>query len=81
MTFEQILTSIDTLSPLDQIRIVNAIWDKLPDDVGGILSNDESAILNERWQRYLHDPSSAKTEEEFRSLLAEKRANGLGRGV
>ena len=74
MTYEQILTGIDALSPFDQIRIVNAIWDKLPDDVGGILPNDESAILNERWQRYLDNPSSAMTEEEFRALLKEKRA-------
>ena len=74
MTFEQILTGIDALSPLDQIRLVNAIWDKLPDDVGGILPDGESAILNERWQRYLDNPSSAITEEEFRTMLEEKRA-------
>jgi putative addiction module component (TIGR02574 family) len=74
MTFEQILTGIDALSSFEQIRIVNAIWDKLPDDVGGILPDGESDILNDRWQRYLDNPSSAITEEEFRSQLKEKRA-------
>ena len=73
MTFEQIVSSINSLSPIDQVRIVNAIWDQLPDDVGGILPDGEAAILNQRWQKYLDDPSTAITEEEFRAELKEKR--------
>ena len=73
MTFEQIVSSINSLSPTDQVRIVNAIWDRLPDDVGGILPDEETAILKQRWQQYLDDPSSAITEEEFRTQLNERR--------
>ena len=73
MTFEQIVSSINSLSPTDQVRIVNAIWDQLPDDVGGILPEGEASISNQRWQQYLEDPSTAVTEEEFRAELNEKR--------
>jgi putative addiction module component (TIGR02574 family) len=73
MTFEQIVSSINSLSPADQVRIVNAIWDRLPDDVGGILPDEETAVLKQRWQQYLADPSSAVSEEEFRTELNERR--------
>ena len=74
MTFEQILSGINSLSPTEQVRVVNAIWDQLPLDVGGILPNNEAALLNQRWQHYLDDPSTAITEDQFRAMLKEKRA-------
>ena len=74
MTFEEILTGINSLSPTDQVRVLNAIWNQLPDDVGELLPKDEATILNQRWQRFLDDPSTAITEDEFRTLLREKRA-------
>ena len=73
MTFEQILSGINSLSPTEQVRVVSAIWDQLPADVGGILSNDEDELLNQRWQKYLDDPSTAITEGQFREMLKAKR--------
>ncbi len=73
MTFEQIVSSINSLSPGEQVRVVNAIWDQLPDDVGAILPDDVAAILNQRWQKHLDDPSTAIPEQEFRTMLEEKR--------
>ena len=73
MTFEQIVSSINSLSPSEQVRVVNAIWDQLPDDVGAILPSDEAAILNERWQKHIASPDDAISEQEFRAILKEKR--------
>ena len=73
MTVEQIISNINALTPSDQLRVVNAVWGLLPDDVAAILPDQEAEIHNQRWQDYLQDPSSAITEDEFRKTLSESR--------
>jgi len=69
MTIEQVLTDISALPPSDQLRIVQAIWDRLPEGVGTDLSAAQQAELDRRWADYKADPSTALTEDEFRARI------------
>ncbi len=69
MTVEQVINDISALPPNDQLRIVQAIWDRLPKDIGTGLSVAQQAELDRRWVEYKSDPSSALTEAEFRERI------------
>ena len=69
MTVEQVINEISALPPSDQIRVVQAIWDRLPKDAGTELSAAHQAELDRRWAEYKADPSSALTEKEFRERI------------
>ena len=69
MTLEQAINDISALPPTDQIRVVQAIWDRLPKDVGTELSATQRAELDRRWAEYKANPSTALTEDEFRERI------------
>jgi len=69
MTLEQVINDISALPPSDQLRVVQAIWDRLPKDVGTELSAAQQAELDRRWAEYKADPSTALTEDEFRERI------------
>lgn len=69
MTLEQVINDISALPPSDQLRVVQAIWDRLPKDVGTELSETQQAELDRRWAEYKADPSIALTEDEFRERI------------
>ena len=48
MTVEQVINDISALPPGDQLRVVQAIWDRLPKDVGTELSVAQQAELERR---------------------------------
>ncbi len=73
MTVDQAISDISRLPPLDQLRIVQAIWDKLPESVGTELSSRQRQELDRRWEEYKLDPSSALTEDEFREQMRVAR--------
>ena len=74
MTLEQAINDISALPPTDQIRVVQAIWDRLPKDVGTELSATQQAELDRRWGEYKANPSTAVTEDEFRERIRIARA-------
>ncbi len=49
MTVEQAINDISAMPPSDQLRVVQAIWDRLPDGVGTELSDLQRAELDRRW--------------------------------
>ena len=69
MTIEQVLNDIAALPPSDQLRVIQAIWDRLPEGVGTELSATQQAELDRRWADYKADPSTALTEDEFRARI------------
>ena len=69
MTIEQVLNDVSALPPSDQLRVVQAIWDRLPKEVGTELSATRQAELDRRWAEYKSDPSNALTEDEFRERI------------
>ena len=73
MTLEQVLNEISSLTPSEQLKIAQVIWDKLPNDLGTNLSTAQQAELDRRWADYKKDPSAAVTEEEFRERMRLER--------
>ena len=69
MTLEEVINDIAALSPSDQLRVVQAIWDGLSKDIGTELSSSQQAELDRRWAEYKSDPSTALTEDEFRERI------------
>jgi putative addiction module component (TIGR02574 family) len=69
MTLEQVLNEISSLTPSEQLKIAQLIWDKLPNDLGTDLSAAQQAELDRRWDEYKRDPSAALTEEEFKERI------------
>jgi putative addiction module component (TIGR02574 family) len=73
MTLEQVISEVSTLSPADQLRLVQEIWDRLPKDVGTQLTSAQQFELDRRWSEYKTHPSTALTEEDFRERVREAR--------
>ena len=69
MTVEQAIKDISALPLNDQLRVVQAIWDRLPEGVGTELTESQRAELDRRWAEYKADPSTALSEEEFRARI------------
>jgi putative addiction module component (TIGR02574 family) len=73
MTLEQVLNDISSLTPSEQLKIAQVIWDKLPNELGTDLSAAQKAELDRRWADYEKDPSTALTEEEFKDRMRVAR--------
>ena len=73
MTLEQVLNEISSLTPSEQLKIAQVIWDKLPNELGTDLSAAQKAELDRRWADYKKDPSTALTEEEFKDRMRVAR--------
>ncbi len=73
MSVEQTINAISALPITDQLRILHAIWDRLPADVATDLSDPQRRELDRRWASYQSDPSSALTEQEFRKQVRDAK--------
>ena len=73
MTVDQAINGISALPPNDQLRIIQAIWNRLADGVGTDLSDSQRAELDRRWAEYQADPSTSLSEEEFRERIRVAR--------
>jgi putative addiction module component (TIGR02574 family) len=71
-TIEELLK----LSSSDRIDIAMALWERLSDeerDAQFVLTDELKAELDRRWERYLANPASAVSREEFRERLKRRR--------
>ncbi len=73
MTIEQAISQISALPVDERIRIIQAIWNGLPEDAGTSLTPEQAAELDRRWTGFQANPDSALTEEEFRRQIREAR--------
>ena len=73
MTLEQVINEIAALSPNDQLRLVQEIWNRLPMDAGTELTPAQQAELDRRWAEYRNDPSTALSERQFRDRIKMAR--------
>lgn len=69
MTVEQAISDISTLSIDEQLRVVQAIWDALPQRAGTELTVAQKAELDHRWKSYEANPELALSQEEFRQQI------------
>lgn len=74
MTVEQAISDIASLPLDDQLRVVQAIWDRMPQDAGTSLTDQERAELDRRLANYHANPDSALTESQLRKQIRDARA-------
>lgn len=73
MTAEQVLADAATLSVSERLRIVQAIWDSLPENVLPTPRSEIKSEFDRRMQNYRQDPDSAMTLDELRRRLDADR--------
>ncbi len=69
MTVDQAVADISQMPVEQQILLIQKVWDQLPDDSTGSLTDDQAAQFDQRAARYLADPASGYTEQQFRAKL------------
>lgn len=69
MTAEQAIADISALPIDDQLRVVQAIWDRLPDSSTLSLNDDARKELERRVANYTADPSTLMTEDQLRARM------------
>jgi putative addiction module component (TIGR02574 family) len=61
---------IQALSASEKLELVDELWASIGNEVEeSEVTDEEKRILNERWERYLRDPSSALSLEQFRKKV------------
>jgi len=74
MTVEQLISDAATLPPSDRLRIVQALWDSLPEDAFPAPSLEIKAEFDRRMAEYRENPASSMTIDELRDRLEADRA-------
>ena len=73
MSVEDVINLVSELPPSDQLLVVQAIWDRLPSNVGIEVTLEQKMELDRRWAEYKANPESGLTEEEFRNRIRAAR--------
>jgi putative addiction module component (TIGR02574 family) len=69
MTVEQAISDISSLPVDDQLKVVQAIWDRLPESSTLPLSDAARSELVRRVANYTADPTSLMTEAQLRARM------------
>ena len=73
MNTEQAISHISSLPASEQIQVINAIWDGLPEDVSDLMPTSEKAIPKERLAEYNAKPSNLVSEAELSAELNKRK--------
>ncbi len=74
MTVEQAISDIASLPLEEQLLVVQAIWDRMPQDAGTSLTDQQRAELDRRLASYQANPDSALTESQLRKQIRDSRS-------
>jgi putative addiction module component (TIGR02574 family) len=74
MTVEQAISDIASLPLEVQLRVIQAIWDRMPQDAGTTLTDRQRAELERRLANYRANPDSAVTESQLREQVRDARS-------
>ncbi len=69
MTVEQAISDISALPVDEQLRVVQAIWVRLPESSTLTLSDDAQKELNRRVAKYTAEPTTLMTETQLRERM------------
>jgi len=73
MTAEQLISDAVSLSVSDRLRVAEAIWDSLPENVNPAPAPEIKAEFDRRMANYRQNPETAMTIDELRSRLDADR--------
>ena len=74
MTVEQAISDISSLPLEEQLLVVQAIWDRMPQDAGTTLTDQQRAELDRRLASYRANPDSSLTESQLREQIRDARS-------
>ncbi|PAY18116.1 toxin [Rhodopirellula sp. SM50] len=74
MTVERAISDISSLPLEEQLLVVQAIWDRMPQDAGTTLTDRQRAELDRRLASYRENPDSALTESQLREQIRDARS-------
>ncbi|WP_153559490.1 addiction module protein [Roseimaritima sediminicola] len=74
MTVEQAISDISSLPLEEQLLVVQAIWDRMPQDAGTTLTDQQRAELDRRLESYRANPDSLLTESQLREQIRDARS-------
>jgi putative addiction module component (TIGR02574 family) len=74
MTVEQAISNIASLPLEDQLRVVQAVWDRMPQNAGTTLTDQQRSELDRRLSKYRAKPDSALTESQLRQQIRDARS-------
>ncbi len=74
MTVEQAISDISSLPLEEQLLVVQAIWDRMPQDAGTTLTDRQRAELDRRLESYRANPDSLLTESQLREQIRDARS-------
>jgi len=74
MTADQLISDAASLPPSDRLRIAQAIWDSLPEDVYPAPGPEIKAEFDRRMANYRAHPEIGMTIDELRGRLEDNRA-------
>ena len=72
MTTDQHVSAITTLPVEEQLAIVQAVWERLPECASPSNTAKIKAELDRRMDSYRDDPSTAMTLDEFKAMRAAR---------
>ena len=73
MTAEQILADAASLSVSERLRVVQAIWDSLPEDVLPTPNSEIKSEFDRRMENFRQNPGSGMTLDDLRRRLDADR--------
>lgn len=66
---------IDQLTVEEKLKLVDELWLSMTTELESLaISPEEKKLLNERWDAFLEDPSSALTLNEFQQRMKALRS-------
>ncbi len=74
MTADQLISDAASLPPSDRLRIVQAIWDSLPEGTYPAPQPEIKAELDRRMATYRENPKSGMTIDQLRGRLEADQA-------
>jgi putative addiction module component (TIGR02574 family) len=74
MTVEQAISDISSLPLDDQLKVVQAIWDRLPESSAPALSDAARGELARRVASYTANPTTLMTEAQLRARMRSSDA-------
>lgn len=62
------------LSTMEKLHLIDELWTSLGANLDQLdVSSEEKKLLDDRWNKFLANPDSALTTEQFEALLAQRR--------
>lgn len=69
------LPEVQALSTREKLQLVDELWRDVAHEMDSLeVTEEEKKLLDERWNAYLRNPSSALTLEQFKEKMSVRQS-------